>query len=61
MVSTADEARSIVQLSKFPPVGVRGQGSPFACFSHGFATPAEYVANANDRLILMAKVETAEA
>lgn len=60
MINSADDVRSVVKHSKFPPVGIRGQGSPFACFSHGFATPAEYVANANKRLLLMAQIETAE-
>lgn len=61
MVSTAEDARLVARQSKFPPVGTRGQGSPFACFSHGFATPAEYVAHANEQILVMAQIETAEA
>lgn len=61
MVNTAEDARKIVKQSKFPPAGIRGQGSPFACFSHGFETPAEYVANANERILTMGQIETAEA
>ncbi|KAF2165445.1 hypothetical protein M409DRAFT_24294 [Zasmidium cellare ATCC 36951] len=61
MVSTAEDARLVVRQSKFPPVGTRGQGSPFACFSYGFATPAEYVAHANEQILVMAQIETSEA
>lgn len=57
-VNTAEEARSVVSLAKFPPVGFRGQGSPFACFEHGWATPSEYVAKANESLITMIQIET---
>jgi 4-hydroxy-2-oxoheptanedioate aldolase len=60
MISTAAEARSVVSFAKFPPVGVRGQGSPFACLEHGLATPSEYVAKANDNLITMVQVETVQ-
>lgn len=60
MINTAAEARSVVSFAKFPPVGVRGQGSPFACFEHGLATPAEYVAKANDSLITMVQIESVE-
>lgn len=58
-INTAAEARSVVSLAKFPPVGVRGQGSPFACLEHGLATPSEYVAKANDNLLTMVQIETA--
>ncbi|TVY20393.1 2-keto-3-deoxy-L-rhamnonate aldolase [Lachnellula arida] len=57
-VNTAAEARAVISASKFPPIGVRGQGSPFACFEHGLATPSEYVAKANDSLIIMIQIET---
>ena len=61
MVNTAADARSVVKSAKFPPFGIRGQGSPFACFSFGFATPAEYVRNANALVMTMVQIETAEA
>ncbi|KAI1618773.1 Pyruvate/Phosphoenolpyruvate kinase-like domain-containing protein [Exophiala viscosa] len=57
-VNSAEEARSAVSWAKFPPVGVRGQGSPFACFEHGLATPSEYVAKANAGIITMIQIET---
>lgn len=59
-ISAAAEARSIVSFAKFPPVSVRGQGSPFACLEHGLATPSEYVSKANDNLITMVQIETVE-
>ncbi|KAL1863415.1 hypothetical protein Plec18167_000508 [Paecilomyces lecythidis] len=58
MINTAAEARSAVSLIKFPPLGARGQGSPFACFEHGLSTPSEYVAKANDTVITMIQIET---
>lgn len=61
MVNTAEQARSVVKLGKFPPVGVRGQGSPFARMEHGFKSPSEYIAAANKNVITMVQIETAEA
>lgn len=59
MINNADEARAVVQASKFPPVGVRGQGSPFASWSHGITT-AEYLASANDRLLTILQIENSQ-
>lgn len=59
MINNADEARSIVQASKFPPMGVRGQGSPFASWAHGITT-AEYLTSANNRLLTILQIENAE-
>ena len=61
MINTAAQAQSIVSFAKFPPVGVRGQGGPYACFGLGLSTPPEYVAEANDSLITMVQIESAEA
>lgn len=60
MMNNAAQARDIVAYSKFPPVGIRGQGGPFACFEFGFATPAEYVAAANRLIIMIVQIETRE-
>lgn len=59
MISNADEARAVVQASKFPPLGVRGQGSPFASWAHGITT-AEYLTSANERLMTILQIENAE-
>lgn len=58
MINTADEARSVVASAKFPPVGIRGQGSAFPCFELGLETPAEYVAQANDSVLIMIQIES---
>ena len=60
MINSAVDAKAIVSYAKFPPVGVRGQGSPFACFELGFDTPAAYVTKANDILLTMIQIETAQ-
>lgn len=61
MVNTAAEARAIVQYSRFPPVGIRGQGGPFAHFEHGLGSAPEYVFKANDTVNIMVQIETKEA
>ncbi|RXK38685.1 hypothetical protein M231_03995 [Tremella mesenterica] len=58
-INTAEEAASVVKLSKFPPLGLRGQGSPFSAAAHGLTTP-EYLKSANDTLITMIQIETLE-
>lgn len=59
MISTPEEAEGIVRASKFPPLGVRGQGSPFSSWASGIST-AEYVKTANDRLLTIVQIENAE-
>lgn len=59
MCNTAADAKAVVQFSKFPPTGLRGQGSPFTAFAHGLTTP-EYLKVANDTLITMVQIETVE-
>lgn len=58
MIDTAEQARAVVSMARFPPLGVRGQGSAFTCFEHGLATPAEYVAQANANLVNMIQIES---
>ena len=60
MINNAIQAREAVSFAKFPPAGVRGQGGPFACYEFGLATPAEYVAAANDLVLVMVQIETSE-
>lgn len=59
MVNTAADAEAVVQYSRFPPVGIRGQGGPFAHFEQGQANPAAYVANPSVQV--MVQIETKEA
>ncbi|KAL4821876.1 Pyruvate/Phosphoenolpyruvate kinase-like domain-containing protein [Aspergillus spinulosporus] len=56
-INNADEARAIVASSKFPPQGVRGQGSAFPAIGHGLTTP-EYMLSANETIITMIQIET---
>ncbi|KAL1306431.1 hypothetical protein AAFC00_005131 [Neodothiora populina] len=57
MINTADEALSVVNYSKFPPLGLRGQGSAFPAIGHGLTTP-EYMRSANETLLTIVQIET---
>ncbi|KUI74446.1 4-hydroxy-2-oxo-heptane-1,7-dioate aldolase [Cytospora mali] len=56
-INNSEEARQIVQSSKFPPQGVRGQGSAFPAIGHGLNTP-EYMLSANQTIVTMIQIET---
>ncbi|KAL4798593.1 Pyruvate/Phosphoenolpyruvate kinase-like domain-containing protein [Aspergillus venezuelensis] len=56
-INNADEARQVAASSKFPPQGVRGQGSAFPAIGHGLTTP-EYMKSANETIITMIQIET---
>ncbi|KAH8655295.1 Pyruvate/Phosphoenolpyruvate kinase-like domain-containing protein [Xylariales sp. PMI_506] len=58
-INNAQEAEQVVQSSKFPPYGVRGQGSAFPAIGHGLTTP-EYMKTANETIITMIQIETAQ-
>ncbi|KAF2720611.1 2,4-dihydroxyhept-2-ene-1,7-dioic acid aldolase [Polychaeton citri CBS 116435] len=58
-INNAEEARQIVASSKFPPQGVRGQGSAFPAIGHGITTP-EYMLSANETIVTMIQIETRE-
>ncbi|KAH7396321.1 2,4-dihydroxyhept-2-ene-1,7-dioic acid aldolase [Pyrenochaeta sp. MPI-SDFR-AT-0127] len=57
-VNTADDARAIVSHSKFPPHGLRGQGSPFPAIAHGIDIPT-YLKTANETVLICVQIETA--
>lgn len=57
-VSTAEQARAAVQATRYPPLGARGVG-PGRAAGYGYRIP-DYLADANDRLMLAIQVETAE-
>jgi 4-hydroxy-2-oxoheptanedioate aldolase len=77
MLRTVDEARQLVLDAKFPPLGRRGLGSPFAAGAFAGppvvgadgvvvaagATPSSdvYAAHANEALLTIVQIETAEA
>ena len=58
-VNTADEARAMVQATRYPPIGKRGVG-PGRAAAYGYKI-TDYLATANDRLLLAIQVESAEA
>lgn len=59
MINTAEEAQSVVTYSKFPPQGLRGQGSSFPAFAHGISIP-DYMLSANQTLLTCVQIETKE-
>lgn len=61
LIYTADDARKLVESAKFPPVGRRGFGSPFAMGSTGNVSAVEYLQTANDSLVTVVQIETQEA
>lgn len=56
-VNTAEEARRVVSDAKFPPEGLRGQGSAFPAISHG-VDMVTYMKTANETLITCLQIET---
>jgi len=60
MVNTVQDAQNIIKWSKFPPMGVRGQGSSFSAISSGQSL-TDYVKNANSTLLTIVQIETPEA
>ncbi|KAL7273314.1 hypothetical protein RUND412_003843 [Rhizina undulata] len=61
LVSTAEEAMKVVSYSKFPPMGVRGFGSPFSMGAFGVSTAVEYLQQANESLLTVVQIETKQA
>jgi 4-hydroxy-2-oxoheptanedioate aldolase len=60
MVETAEQARALVQATRYPPHGVRGVGSGLARSSRWSSIP-DYLNTANDQICLLVQVETASA
>ncbi|KAJ5422812.1 Pyruvate/Phosphoenolpyruvate kinase-like domain-containing protein [Penicillium cf. griseofulvum] len=56
-INTAEEARAVVSYSKFPPQGIRGQGSAFPAIAHGIDIPT-YLQTANETLITCVQIES---
>jgi 4-hydroxy-2-oxoheptanedioate aldolase len=57
MIDTAEDAAAVVQSAKFPPQGLRGQGSAFPGFAHGVDV-ASYIKTANETLITCVQIES---
>ena len=57
MINTVDDARSLVEAARYAPLGGRSFGPTRANMVHG----AAYAQGANDRILLLAMIETREA
>jgi 4-hydroxy-2-oxoheptanedioate aldolase len=60
MVESAEQARSIVRATRYPPDGVRGVGSGLARSSRWMAYP-RYLHEANERICVLVQVESVDA
>ena len=60
-VSTADEARSLVESTKFPPLGERGVDAAGLDADFAMPDPVAYAADANQETFLVVQIETPEA
>ena len=58
MVNCADDAKKIVQFSKYPPFGVRGAGFGFAHDNYINKDPLSYIKEANNKLVNIIQIET---
>src|SRR6202171_2323713 len=56
LINTAEDAAKAVAACRYPPVGMRSSGPVRAVHYGG----ADYVANANNEIVLMAMIETKE-
>ncbi|MBK4999966.1 2-keto-3-deoxy-L-rhamnonate aldolase [Pseudomonas sp. S31] len=59
MVDTAEQARDLVSAMRYPPQGIRGVGCGLARSSR-WGADSRYLTEANDRVCLLAQVETVE-
>lgn len=60
MVESAEQARALVQATRYPPHGVRGVGAALARAS-GFSRIGDYLTTANDQICVLVQVESAAA
>ncbi|KAL3468846.1 Pyruvate/Phosphoenolpyruvate kinase-like domain-containing protein [Aspergillus californicus] len=56
-INTTEEARAVVSHCKFPPQGLRGQGSAFPAITHGIDIAA-YLKTANETLLTCVQIES---
>ena len=61
---TMDEIKKMVDLAKYPPLGnrgfIKGRGAGFGNMDWASGSVAEFMANSNDRVLLLPQCETAE-
>lgn len=58
MVESAEQARSIVEACRYPPVGRRGAGFGFAHDDYIGGAPGPKMQAANDEIVVIAQIET---
>ena len=58
MVNSAEEAKKIIQFSKYPPIGIRGAGFGFAHDNYINKDPVSYIEEANNKLVNIIQIET---
>lgn len=62
LLYTVEDAKKLVQSSKFPPRGTRGFGSPFPQERfHSSLGATDYLQQANDSILTIVQIETKEA
>ena len=61
LLNTVEDAQKIVQAAKFPPMGVRGFGSPFPMGTFGNPSMTDYLKQANEAILTIIQIETKEA
>lgn len=60
-VSSAEEARAVVQAAKFPPLGTRGAGGPYPHLQYRSFPAEEAMAAINDATMVIVQFESAAA
>lgn len=60
MIQNAEQARSAVAATRYPPAGIRGVGSALARASRWNRVP-DYLQKANDAMCVLVQIETREA
>lgn len=61
MVGTHADAAAAVQAVRYPPQGARSIGGAFAPYSFGLRNQQEYLAIANEEILLIVQIESTEA
>lgn len=57
MIETAEQARAVVQATRYPPLGIRGVGAALARAS-AFNRIGDYLATANEQICVLVQVES---
>jgi 2-keto-3-deoxy-L-rhamnonate aldolase RhmA len=60
-IQTAEEARAIVELSKYAPLGKRGLGGSCAADGYGELSVDEFIESENNRVTTIIQIETEQA